>query len=155
MKKLWYYNTLIGKIGIVENNGMIINLNFHNDLPSLDCDVQETELLWQASVQLNEFLDKKLKNFSLPLYFHGSSFMKDVWFALTEIPYGETRSYKDIAYQIGKKQAYRAVGAANNCNPLPIFLPCHRVIGNDGGLVGYRGGLEIKSFLLEMEKSNN
>lgn len=155
MKKVWYYNTLIGKIGIVENNGMIVNLNFHNDLSPWDCDVQETELLWQAGVQLNEFLNKKLKTFSLPLYFHGSSFMKDVWSALVKIPYGETRSYKDIAYQIGKKQAYRAVGAANNRNPLPIFLPCHRVIGNNGCLVGYRGGLEIKSFLLEMEKSNN
>ncbi|MPN61018.1 Methylated-DNA--protein-cysteine methyltransferase [bioreactor metagenome] len=80
--------------------------------------------------------------------------MKNVWESLCHIPYGETRSYQQIAESIGNKKASRAVGLANNRNPIPIFIPCHRVIGANGKLVGYGGGLEIKSFLLDLEKKH-
>jgi methylated-DNA-[protein]-cysteine S-methyltransferase len=81
--------------------------------------------------------------------------MKKVWASLLKIPYGQRRSYKDIAESIGKNKAYRAVGMANNRNPIPIFIPCHRVVGADGSLVGYGGGLEIKTFLLNLEMENS
>lgn len=78
--------------------------------------------------------------------------MQTVWTALCAVPYGETRSYKEIAQTVGNPGACRAVGLANNRNPIPLFIPCHRIIGSDGGLTGYRGGLTVKSYLLELEK---
>ncbi len=109
-------------------------------------------------------LDKKLKeqldgyfngtrtSFDLPLCPRGTDFQEAVWQALTAIPYGETRTYAQIAAQIGKPKACRAVGMANHHNPLPILIPCHRVIGANGRLTGYAGGLEIKKFLLDLEQ---
>ena len=88
----------------------------------------------------------------MPLAPKGTSFQQKVWAALREIPYGETRSYKEIAAMVGNEKACRAVGMANNRNPLPIFIPCHRVVGANGKLVGYAGGLDVKTFLLNLEK---
>ena len=88
----------------------------------------------------------------MPLAPKGTPFQQKVWAALQEIPYGETRSYKEIAAMVGNEKACRAVGMANNRNPLPIFIPCHRVVGTNGKLVGYAGGLDVKTFLLELEK---
>ena len=96
-------------------------------------------------------MEGKRKEFTLPLAPVGTEFMIRVWKSLCAIPYGETRSYKEIAESIGNKKASRAVGLANNRNPIPIFIPCHRVIGANGKLVGYGGGLHIKSFLLKLE----
>ena len=93
-----------------------------------------------------------IKDFSLPLSPVGTKFQKRVWEALQSIPYGQTRSYGEIAAQIGNPKACRAVGGANNKNPIMIFIPCHRVIGADGSLVGFGGGLPAKRYMLDLEK---
>jgi methylated-DNA-[protein]-cysteine S-methyltransferase len=105
----------------------------------------------QAVLELEEYFAGKRKDFSMPLDLYGTPFQKAVWTALTRIPYGETRSYKDIALAIGSGKAVRAIGGANNRNPVPVIVPCHRVIGANGTLVGYGGGLPIKEHLLELE----
>lgn len=105
-----------------------------------------------AIEQLNEYFTGKRKEFDLPLDPSGTPFQKKVWAALQQIPYGETRTYKQIAQAVGNDKASRAVGMANNKNPIAIVIPCHRVIGANGSLVGYAGGLHIKESLLELEK---
>jgi methylated-DNA-[protein]-cysteine S-methyltransferase len=102
---------------------------------------------------LKEYFDGTRRHFDLPLGPRGTEFQLRVWEALTQIPYGQTRSYRDIALAIGKPTAVRAVGAANGRNPLPIVVPCHRVIGSDGSLTGFAGGLEAKTRLLQLEGS--
>lgn len=103
--------------------------------------------------QIIEYLNGRRKSFSLPLDLRGTDFQKKVWNELIKIPYGETRTYKDIARSINVPQGYRAVGNALNKNPVLIVIPCHRVIGSDGKLTGFRGGLELKAKLLELERS--
>ena len=110
-----------------------------------------TALVFQ---QLNEYFKGTRKTFDFPYQLHGTPFQETVWAALREIPYGETRSYKDIAEAIGCPRAFRAVGMANHANPIFIAIPCHRVIGADGSLVGYVGGLGMKKLLLELERRN-
>lgn len=149
----FYYETEIGKIGIVENGTAITNMYFGDIIPQ-DVDIQETPLLKKANEELQEYFSGKRKNFDLPLKAEGTDFQRKVWKALQEIPYGETCSYKDIAENIGNIKASRAVGMANNKNPIFIFIPCHRVIGSNGKLVGYAAGLDVKERLLEMEKRN-
>jgi len=117
-----------------------------------DLQLCETPLLKEAARQLDSYFAGELKEFSLPLEPSGTAFMKQVWAALCEIPYGKTATYGEIAGKVGRPKAARAVGLANNRNPIPIFIPCHRVIGTDGSLTGYRGGLEMKKRLLELEK---
>lgn len=101
--------------------------------------------------ELLEYLDGRRKNFTVPIDLNGTPFQKKVWFELLKIPYGKIKSYGQIARELGKPGAARAVGMANNRNPVPILVPCHRVVGSDGSLVGYGGGLEFKKFLLELE----
>jgi O-6-methylguanine DNA methyltransferase len=101
--------------------------------------------------QIVEYLGGQRREFDLPLDLRGTEFQRRVWAAVAGIPYGETRTYADIARTIGKPQATRAVGAANGANPLPLVVPCHRVLGSDGSLTGYGGGLDVKRKLLEME----
>lgn len=148
---IYFYESNIGKVAIAEKEGRITNLYFANDKWPEDKHVYETTILQEAAQQLNSYLSGKLKEFSLPLEPVGTGFMKQVWASLCEIPYSKTISYKSIAAKIGNPNAARAVGLANNCNPIPIFIPCHRVIGADGSLIGYRGGIELKKRLLEME----
>lgn len=107
-----------------------------------------------AESQLSEYFDGSRQSFELKLTASGTAFQMAVLDALQTIPFGETRSYLDIARQIGRPAAVRAVGAANGRNPLPIVIPCHRVIGSDGSLTGFGGGLETKRFLLELEGVN-
>jgi O-6-methylguanine DNA methyltransferase len=102
--------------------------------------------------QVAEYLDGQRRDFDLPLDLRGTEFQRRVWSAVAAIPYGETRTYAQIAQVIGKPQAVRAVGVANGANPLPLVVPCHRVLGSDGGLTGYGGGLDVKRKLLEMER---
>lgn len=109
-------------------------------------------VLNQAANQIKAYFDGKKVMFNLPLNPAGTPFQRAVWQALTEIPYGETRSYQDIAIAIGNPKAVRAVGGAVNKNPIMIVIPCHRVIGKDGSLVGFYGGLELKQRLLDLEK---
>jgi methylated-DNA-[protein]-cysteine S-methyltransferase len=112
-------------------------------------------ILLMAERQLEEYFTGSRKGFEIPLDFCiGTSFQKSVWNALLSIPYGETRSYAQIAIQIGNERAVRAVGAANGKNPIPIIVPCHRVIGSSGTLVGFAGGLENKRILLDHEFSH-
>jgi methylated-DNA-[protein]-cysteine S-methyltransferase len=150
---VYFYDTTIGKIGIAENNGKITNVFFKKDDIPKNAQISETPLLKEAADQLAKNLAGELKSFDLPLDAVGTPFMRQVWQCLTEIPYGETSSYRDIAEKIDNEKAYRAVGLANNKNPIPIFIPCHRVIGTDGALTGYRGGLAVKKMLLELEKA--
>ncbi len=147
----FYYETKIGEITIFENGKDITHLHFGKFVFE-DANITETPLLKKASNQLQEYFSGKRKLFDLPLSPQGTEFQQRVWNALQEIPYGKTCSYKDIAKNIGNIKACRAVGMANNKNPLPIFIPCHRVVGANGKLVGYGGGLDIKEKLLEIEK---
>ena len=152
MKNLYLYKTEIGKITIVEEDNKIINVYFDSEDTPKDINICETNILKEAGRQLQEYFLGVRTKFELQLNPKGTDFMKDVWSALEKIPYGETKTYGEIAKIIGKDKAYRAVGLANNRNPIPIFIPCHRVIGANGKLVGYAGGLDIKKQLLELEK---
>lgn len=109
-------------------------------------------LIDRAIEEVDEYFAGKRTEFSIPLAPEGTPFQHDVWNALKKIPFGETRSYMDVARTIGKPKAVRAVGAANGRNPLGIIVPCHRVIGADGSLTGYAGGMERKKFLLDLER---
>lgn len=154
MKQISYYNGPIGTIGIVEEEGFITEVCFEDELQEKKIPEGTSPLLEAACKQLEAYFKGKRKTFDLPLKPQGTPFMQSVWKALETIPYGETRTYKDIAQAVGNAKACRAVGLANNRNPIPIFIPCHRVIGANGKLVGYGGGLHIKVYLLELEKKN-
>ncbi|MFZ4525604.1 MAG: methylated-DNA--[protein]-cysteine S-methyltransferase [Chlorobium sp.] len=150
--KLSVHNTLIGRVGIAEDDGSITNLFFANDKLPLGIERVETKGVREAFRQLDSYLAGSLKAFSLPLAPAGTPFMLAVWRILSKIPYGTTVSYRDVAVALGNPFAARAVGMANHRNPLPLFIPCHRVIGSDGTLAGYRGGLALKKLLLELER---
>jgi len=139
----------VGPLTIEEQDGAITHLLFGL------CDEtgERTPVLKAAEHQLAEYFEGKRRKFDLPLNPSGTEFQKKVWAALGEIPYGETRSYGDIARAVGREKAFRAVGMANHNNPISIIIPCHRVIGADGSMTGYGGGLEIKRFLLRLEGS--
>ena len=156
MKNIFYYNTKIGRIGIEENGTAITKIYFMNkDKQEEIIERNETILLKEAIKQLNEYFEGKRSTFDLPLEPGGTEVQNKVWNALKEIPCGDTRSYGEIARIIGNEKASRAVGMANNKNPIPIIVPCHRVIGANGKLVGYAGGLDIKEKLLNLEKNNS
>jgi len=112
-----------------------------------------TPLTQNVKRQLEEYFACNRKTFNFPYELAGTQFQESVWEALCEIPYGETRTYKEIAARIGNPKASRAVGMANNKNPIAIVIPCHRVIGTNGNLVGYAGGMEMKKYLLNLESS--
>jgi len=154
MKSVFFYDTTIGKIGIAEDGTFITNVYFEDEKGAKDANLIETPLLKEAANQINEYFNGDRKNFELPISPSGTEFQKSVWKALQEIPYGETRSYKEIAIAVGNEKACRAVGMANNKNPISIIIPCHRVIGTNGKLVGYAGGLKVKDYLLNMEKTH-
>ena len=116
-----------------------------------DWQEREDDVLREARRQLHEYFEGKRRGFDLPLAPRGTGFQQQVWLALREIPYGATISYAQLATRLGAPTATRAVGAANGRNPLPIVVPCHRVIGADGSLTGFGGGLPTKRFLLELE----
>lgn len=136
---------------LVATETHLINIQFTQPQKAL---LQTTELLSMATIQLDEYFQGKRTTFSLPFKLTGTPFQLAVWKELQNIPYGQTTSYKEIAQKINKPKAYRAVGMANNKNPLPIIIPCHRVIGSNGKLIGYAGGLKLKNYLLELEKSH-
>lgn len=156
MQNIYYYHTVVGKIGISEEDGLITEVLFIDDDENslTERKVRETQIIKRASNQLKEYFAGQRRVFDLSLSINGTPFQTMVWNALKAIPYGETRSYKDIAIQIGKSKACRAIGMANNRNKIPIIIPCHRVIGAKGELVGYGGGLRIKEKLLEIEGNN-
>ncbi len=147
------YNTKIGVIDIVEDNGYIVNIIF--GIKEKDCVSIETPLIKETYNQIMEYFNGKRRTFNIPIKYRGTSFQEDVWAALLTIPYGETKSYQYIAKEIGNYKASRAVGMACNANPLPIIIPCHRIIGKNGKLIGFGGGLDIKEKLLDIERSDN
>lgn len=145
-------NTPIGRLVIGENSSGVSAIIFNADSFSIPNSWKKVERLSSEVIkQLQQYFDGERYEFDLPLSPEGTSFQMEVWRALEKIPYGETISYLDLAKRIGKPAAVRAVGAANGANPLPIVIPCHRVIGHNGKLTGYGGGLEKKQYLLSME----
>ncbi len=152
MKYIKYMNTKIGNIAILEENKKIIEIQINKDIEDSNIMEEDTPLLKETEKQLEEYLEGKRKTFDVPLNPKGTKFMKEVWTALQDIPYGEVRTYQQIAEKVGNPKAARAVGMANHKNPIPIIIPCHRVIGTNGKLVGYALGMDMKKFLLEWEK---
>ncbi|MEJ8737346.1 methylated-DNA--[protein]-cysteine S-methyltransferase [Erysipelotrichaceae bacterium HCN-30851] len=144
-----YLNSPIGFIKITANNEAINEVIFVEN----EEEDNPNALTQEATNQLMEYFEGKRKVFNLPLSPIGTSFQQAVWEALCSIPYGETRSYGEIAKMIGNPKASRAVGMANNRNPISIIIPCHRVIGASGKLVGYGGGINKKIYLLDLEKA--
>lgn len=144
------YETVLGDVTFVEEDGALLAISLKFSQEGIE---QETPIIKESFRQITEYLKGERKVFDLPLRMKGTDFQKWVWTALLDIPYGETRSYKQIAVAIGNPKGMRAVGMANNRNPLLIVVPCHRVIGANGSLVGYGEGLEMKEFLLRLEKS--
>jgi len=152
MDCLYFYDYPLCKLGIAEKDGAIVSVFFKAGKTPDGFEKAETPLIKKAAAQLDEYFNGKRKKFDLPLKLNGTDFQVDVWKALQKIPFGETRSYGEIARAIGNPKAVRAVGMANNRNPIVIIVPCHRVIGHDGSLTGYGGGLELKRRLLELEQ---
>lgn len=141
----------IGGLRIHASAGLIAAINFDASKPRKERTADP--LLDEAEAQLTAYFDGELKDFNLPLASEGTEFQRKVWGELQRIPYGETASYGDIARRLGYEPVIsRAVGAANGANPIPIVVPCHRVIGANGSLTGYAGGLERKKTLLDLEQ---
>lgn len=150
------YKTPLGPLTLAEENGSLTNCSFGTSakLPQ-NADIRETKLLKEAWRQLQQYFNGERKTFNLPLAPQGTAFQQAAWQALLTIPYGQTASYKDMAIKVGNPKACRAIGMANNKNPIGIIIPCHRVIGSNGKLIGYAGGLDIKQKLLSLEKENS
>lgn len=143
----------VGKLMIVQQEEAVKEILFEEKITDA-VPLRSTELLLCAQRQLNEYFSGSRKVFSLPLALTGTPFQRKVWQQLTQIPYGEVRSYGQIAQAVGNPKACRAVGAANHCNPIPILVPCHRVVGANGSLTGYAGGLWRKNLLLQLEQNS-
>jgi len=146
----------VGRLKLVAGDQGLVAILWENDNPHrvrLEESVEDTNhrVLVETERQLSEYFSGKRQEFSLPLDLRGTTFQREVWHALPGIPFGETRSYQQLANQLGNPNATRAVGAANGRNPVSIIVPCHRVIGSSGKLTGFAGGLDAKKYLLEME----
>lgn len=151
-----YMNSPVGRLTLIGSDKGLAAVLWENDRPNrvhakAIRENDEEPVLVETKRQLQEYFEGKRDSFSIPLDMIGTGFQKQVWQALTTIPYGETRSYKQIAGQIGNLAAIRAVGAANGRNPVSIIVPCHRVIGSSGSLTGFAGGLQAKAYLLTLE----
>ena len=152
--EFWMFDTPLGTMAVGEEEGAIVRLWLPNT-PKPRLMPHKTPLLERAEEQILEYLNGQRQEFDLPLAFMGTDFQKKVWKALRDIPYGQTERYGELAERIGCPGGARAVGMANRCNPLPILVPCHRVVGAKGQLTGYAGGLEMKRTLLELENGKN
>ena len=144
------YQTPLGEIHIAEKNNFIVKIKYEINVGGMK--KKETPLIKETFLQLTEYFDGKRKTFDTPIKTTGTVFQQQVWEALQMIPYGEVWSYKRLAETAGSPKGYRAVGMANNRNPISIIVPCHRVVGINGDLIGYAGGIEKKCFLLNLEK---
>lgn len=153
MKTCCFYEGPIGKYGVQEAGGKLTRIWVGNRVGAVPegYELRETPLLQEARRQLNAYFAGKLKVFDIPYSLEGTPFQQKVWRALCDIPYGTCITYGELAKRIGAPKACRAVGMANGRNPLPILVPCHRVIGSGGRLTGYTGGLDIKIKLLQIE----
>ena len=142
------FHTPLGEMTACDNGAALTHLLFGKK----SGEEKETPRLRECQRQLEEYFAGKRFKFSLPIELEGTNFQKRVWQALTCIPYGEVWSYRELAQAVGNPKACRAVGMANHNNPISIIIPCHRVIGADGSLTGYGGGLDKKQYLLELEQ---
>lgn len=154
-KTIW---SPVGELTLVADEGGLAAILWENDKPDrvrLDAlnEKPDHPVLVETERQLNEYFAGARRSFDVPLSFAGTDFQKRVWAALLAIPFGETRSYGEIADELGAPGASRAVGAANGRNPISIIAPCHRVVGSTGKLTGFAGGLEAKAFLLDLERT--
>ena len=162
-----HFKTKVGELllGSFDNKLCMLDWKYRRMRTSIDNRIQNglradyversDPVIENTKTQLNEYLDGTKKEFDIPLLMVGTDFQKSVWNALIEIPYGNTSSYLNLAQSIDNKKAVRAVAAANGANAISIIVPCHRIIGSDGKLVGYAGGLPVKKRLLELEKSED
>lgn len=152
--QIWYcyMDSPVGILKISENEEGICSVAF--SAQKAEEHSENSRYLHEAKKQLKEYFAMIRKDFDLPLSLKGTEFQLQVWNALKTIPYGSAVSYQDVACMIGRPKASRAVGMANNRNPLVIIIPCHRVIGKDGSLTGYGGGVEKKKILLDLERKN-
>lgn len=147
-------DTPIGLLEIIATDESIVGVKPVDHEENVAGDAVANDLVQKCRVELEEYFAGKRKNFDLPLAGEGTDFQKQVWEQLQRIPYGETRTYGEIAKMMGRPKASRAIGMANHNNPILILVPCHRVIGADGSLTGYAAGIEAKKYLLEFEKKN-
>ena len=146
-----YIDFMDSPVGILEIKSSGVGICSVNFVETVDSQVLESELTERCKSQLNEYFNRKRKDFDLPLDQSGTDFQKQIWQGLITIPFGKSASYKDIANLANNPKAVRAVGAANGKNPISIIVPCHRVIGSNGKLTGYAGGLDRKKWLLSHE----
>ena len=159
METLCYVRTPspVGPLFLAASAKGLVRLEFEARMQKLNAKTVQLRESKPALVsylrELDEYFAGKRRHFSLPLDLRGTDFQLACWQALLEIPYGETRTYRDIAQAIGHPRAYRAVGMANNRNPIAIVVPCHRVIASNGSLCGYGGGLDLKRQLLDLEQA--
>ena len=156
MRDSYIFQSPVGALRIREENGRLTELSLTDEEPEAGLlkGVGHSDLLYEAYTQIQEYFAGKRRIFSLPVDPAGTAFQKRVWQQLVRIPYGETRSYGDIAAGIGSPKAVRAVGGANHNNPIIIVIPCHRVIYKSGALGGFGCGLDVKQYLLDLEKGN-
>lgn len=153
MEAVFFYEGIIGRYALRETDGRLTRMWVGDRVPSGTdgLNIAETSLLREAKRELDAYFAGRLRAFSVPLAPRGTAFQERVWEELRRIPYGQTVTYGEVARRIGAPQAARAVGLANGRNPLPVFIPCHRVVGAGNKLVGYTGGLDIKVALLAVE----
>jgi methylated-DNA-[protein]-cysteine S-methyltransferase len=151
---IYIINTPIGRLGLAEDKagGKLARVYFENEIEQEGIK-DASEFLRDAHKQIDEYFSGVRQVFDIPPGVRGTVFQCSVWEKLAEIPFGETRTYKEIAQNAGNPKAARAVGMANNKNPLPLIVPCHRVLGSGGSLTGFRGGIEVKKKLLEHERT--
>ena len=146
-----YRDYPIGTLGLMDDGQGLSRVFLKQEGVDYNFPEGETPLTGQAAVELEEYFNRRRNSFTVPLSPHGTEFQLAVWRALRDIPYGQTRTYGEIARLVGRSRAARAVGMANHDNPLLIVTPCHRVVGKDGSLTGFACGLEVKRRLLELE----
>ncbi|MDZ7659300.1 methylated-DNA--[protein]-cysteine S-methyltransferase [Fodinibius sp.] len=146
-----YTQSPLGPLQIKADEKGLTAVNYCDDNPIESPDQHEQPVLTKTIDQLNEYFEGKRKTFDIPLVLKGTNFQQKVWKQLQQIPYGQTITYSELASRLGDTQKARAVAGANGLNPIPIIIPCHRVIGADNKLTGYSGGIERKQFLLQLE----
>jgi methylated-DNA-[protein]-cysteine S-methyltransferase len=146
------YASPIGPLTLQAGPRGLTALRFPGEAEGLDPAARNPEALADATEQLDAYFAGERRTFDLELDLHGTAFQRQVWSALRRIPAGETLTYTELARELGRPQAARAIGAAVGATPVPIVVPCHRVVGSDGRLTGYRGGLERKRALLDLER---
>ncbi len=156
MKQYCYYDSPIGTLLLIGKNGVLEKLHFPRSVRNItiEHDWQEDfKSFLPVTDQLTAYFAGRLRTFAVQIHLEGTPFQQQVWKELQKIPYGKTASYGEIAKRIGNPKACRAVGGANNKNPIPIIIPCHRVIGHDGSMAGFGGGIDLKKNLLQLEKA--